>query len=434
MTSTTTSTPPMLAVAQASTPSSPSAFASSSRLSETPVKQETHHIALADACSNSSKKRKLIDERDDHDEDVDDSSSSPSASPSKSSNTGGRRKASDEERKARLEARQARNRLSAQYSRERKKAYVETLEGSLNALKAENTLLRQQREQDQALQQTLDAKLKDAQLRVNTLETILRTLAPSLVPLLGPSSLLSLPSSSNPSVLATSPASSLAPQFDAGLSANLASASVQDNSSASKEVPLSLAIAAPASTVSTPFSFGTLAQQSSNEGVRLPAAEATCSDAPSCRQDAELEQSQQRMPSHSLRVSLANKVPSKRPETTSMSTAAASSIKDTLLPARSEFLHQSSRRRSRPAPKSLCLSTSSKPRQPALPVKLRLCSPILSTSTPNSPTVTRRLRLKIKVPRRLPPRLNLYLWARAMQQQQETPCDQQAPLQVTSQA
>lgn len=264
----------MFAVAQASTPSSPSAFASSSRLSETPVKQETHHIALADACSNSSKKRKLIDERDDHDEDVDDSSSSPSASPSKSSNTGGRRKASDEERKARLEARQARNRLSAQYSRERKKAYVETLEGSLNALKAENTLLRQQREQDQALQQTLDAKLKDAQLRVNTLETILRTLAPSLVPLLGPSSLLSLPSSSNPSVLATSPASSLAPQFDAGLSANLASASVQDNSSASKEVPLSLAIAAPASTVSTPFSFGTLAQQSSNEGVRLPAADA----------------------------------------------------------------------------------------------------------------------------------------------------------------
>lgn len=197
---------------------------------------------------------------------------------------------------------------------------------------------------------------------------------------------------------------------------------------------MSLAIAAPASTVSTPFSFGTLAQQSSNEGVRLPAAEATCSDAPSCRQDAELEQSQQRMPSHSLRVSLANKVPSKRPETTSMSTAAASSIKDTLLPARSVFLHQSSRRRSRPAPKSLCLSTSSKPRQPALPVKLRLCSPILSTSTPNSPTVTRRLRLKIKVPRRLPPRLNLYLWARAMQQQQETPCDQQAPLQVTSQA
>ncbi|GAC93790.1 hypothetical protein PHSY_001355 [Pseudozyma hubeiensis SY62] len=166
----------------------PSALASSSRHSETSVKQETFGFNSAESSPNS-KKRKVIHDQDDDDEqddehDLDDSASS-SASPSKSSHIGGRRKASDEERKARLEARQARNRLSAQYSRERKKAYVETLEGSLNDLKAENTLLRQQREQDQSVRQALDAKLNEAQLRVTTLETILRTVAPSLIPLLG---------------------------------------------------------------------------------------------------------------------------------------------------------------------------------------------------------------------------------------------------------
>lgn len=114
------------------------------------------------------------DDEDNDDEENDlDESSSASNSPSKAANTGGRRKASDEERKARLEARQARNRLSAQYSRERKKAYMEQLEGSINALKTENTLLRQQRDQDQLVRQSLESKLKEAQIRVHTLETIL---------------------------------------------------------------------------------------------------------------------------------------------------------------------------------------------------------------------------------------------------------------------
>ncbi|KAJ9480007.1 hypothetical protein PHBOTO_003769, partial [Pseudozyma hubeiensis] len=251
--------------------STPPALASSSRSPEASVKQETLGFISADSSSNN-KKRKVIHDQDEDNEaqddehDLDDTASS-SSSPSKSSHTGGRRKASDEERKARLEARQARNRLSAQYSRERKKAYVETLEGSLNDLKAENTLLRQQREQDQSVRQALDAKLNEAQLRVTTLETILRTVAPSLIPLLGPSSSSSsLPSSSTPSALAASSASTLASQLDAGLSANLASALVQNNGSASKEVALPLAIAAPASTASSPLSFATLSQQTSNEG------------------------------------------------------------------------------------------------------------------------------------------------------------------------
>ncbi|TKY84579.1 hypothetical protein EX895_006481 [Sporisorium graminicola] len=250
---------------------SPSAAASSSRLPETPVKNEALNALLTDSASSSNKKRKITedDDEDTDDEDCDESSTS-AASPSKPSHTGGRKRASDEERKARLEARQARNRLSAQYSRERKKAYVEQLEGSLNSLNAENTLLRQQRQDEQALRQALEAKLKDSQLRVTTLETILRTVAPSLIPLLGSlsssssSSSLSLPSSSS-SAFAASSTSTLAPQFDAGLSANLASALVQNNGLASKEVSLPPAIAAPASTASSSLSLDTLSQQSSNE-------------------------------------------------------------------------------------------------------------------------------------------------------------------------
>lgn len=417
---------------------SPSAIASSSRLLETPVKKEASEPTLSENTS-SSKKRKISEYNDDQEadeEDLEDSSFS-SASPSKPSNTGGRRKASDEERKARLEARQARNRLSAQYSRERKKAYVEQLEGTVNSLKAENTSLRSQRDQDQLVRQTLEAQLKDSQLRINTLETILRTVAPSLVPLLMSSS--SSPSSSissSSSAPAAPSTSAIAPQLDAGLSADIASALVQNNGLTNKAVSLPLAIAAPASTASSSLSLGTSSQQTLNEGVRLPAAEATCSDAPSLFRDAELEQSQQRMSSLSSMVSLAPKfLPRQGLEATSMSMAAALSTKVTPSLVRSVSSHQSSRRRSRPAPASLCLSIPSKRRQPVLPVKLKLSSPTLSTSTPSSPTVTRRLRLKIKVPRRLPPRLNLYLWARTMQQQQQLAlCDPQAPLQVTSQA
>ncbi|EST09528.2 Basic-leucine zipper domain protein [Kalmanozyma brasiliensis GHG001] len=216
------------------TTTSPSiAVPSSSRLPETPVKKEFPEATLAGSTS-SSKKRKVTDAREDDGSDQSDDEelqdSSRSASPSKPTNTGGRRKASDEERKARLEARQARNRLSAQYSRERKKAYVDQLEGSLNALKAENTLLRQQREQEQLLRQALDTKLRDSQIRVHTLETILRTVAPSLVPLLASSSSSSssIPISSSPAFAASS-SSSIAPQLDAGLSADFATALLQNN-------------------------------------------------------------------------------------------------------------------------------------------------------------------------------------------------------------
>ncbi|GAK65538.1 uncharacterized protein PAN0_009c3755 [Moesziomyces antarcticus] len=195
--------------------------------------------------TSSAKKRKMDESHDDEDDDDEendlDESSSASNSPSKAANTGGRRKASDEERKARLEARQARNRLSAQYSRERKKAYMEQLEGSINALKTENTLLRQQRDQDQLVRQSLESKLKEAQIRVHTLETILRTVAPSLVPLLmsssSSSSSVSLPSAS--SANAASSTSSTAPQLAAESSADLASALLQN--------------AVPAADVFTPF-------------------------------------------------------------------------------------------------------------------------------------------------------------------------------------
>ena len=420
---------------------SSSTIASSSRLPETPIKKETSETSLSDP-NSSSKKRRISESNDDQEDDDDEEdlgdSSFASASPSKPSNTGGRRKASDEERKARLEARQARNRLSAQYSRERKKAYVEQLEGSVNTLKAENTLLRSQRDQDQLIRQTLEAKLKDSQLRIDTLETIIRTVAPSLVPLLMSSSSSSSSSSStvSSSAFAAPSTSAIASQLDAGLSADLAYSLLQNTGLTNKEVSLPLAIAAPASTASSSLSLGTSSQQTSNEGVRLPAAEATCSDAPSLYRDAELEQSQQRMSSHSSMVPLVPKsLPRQRLEAMSMSMAAALSTKVTHSPVRLVSSHQSSRRRSRPALASLCLSYPSKRRQPVLPVKLRLSSPTLSTSTPSSPTVTRRLRLKIKVPRRLPPRLNLYLWARAMlQQQQQALCDPQAPLQVSSQA
>ncbi|CBQ73912.1 conserved hypothetical protein [Sporisorium reilianum SRZ2] len=284
MTDTTTSASAMSVpstVSSTSSSSSPSTTASSSRLPQTPVKKEATEGSLADSTS-SSKKRKINNDDDDDQEDMDDddcdeSSFSSAASPSKPNHTGGRRKASDEERKARLEARQARNRLSAQYSRERKKAYVEQLEGSVNTLKAENTLLRQQREDDLVLRHALDAKLKESQLRVATLESILRTVAPSLVPLLGSSSLSSSSSSSSPSssssAFAASSSSTLAPQFDAGLSATLASALMQNNGLVNKEVPLPLTIAAPPSTASSTLSLDTLSHQSSNEGVRLPAAD-----------------------------------------------------------------------------------------------------------------------------------------------------------------
>ncbi|SPO32574.1 uncharacterized protein UTRI_04318 [Ustilago trichophora] len=247
--------------------SSPSAIASSSRLPETPIKKEASDVALNS--TSSTKKRKIVDDQDedDEDEDLDDSFSSAASSSKPNTNTGGRRKASDEERKARLEARQARNRLSAQYSRERKKAYVEQLEGSVNTLKGENTLLRQQHDQDQLARQALETKLKDSQIRINTLETILRTVAPSLVPLLMSSS------SSPPSTLSSfssAPAapstSAIAPQLDAGLSADLASALLQNAGLTGKEVSLPLAIAAPASTASSSLSLGTLSQQTLNEG------------------------------------------------------------------------------------------------------------------------------------------------------------------------
>ncbi|SJX63752.1 uncharacterized protein SRS1_14500 [Sporisorium reilianum f. sp. reilianum] len=283
MTDTTTSAsamPVSSTVSSTSSSSSPSTTASSSRLLETPVKKEATEGSLADSTS-SSKKRKINNDDDEDQEDMDDddcdeSSFSSAASPSKPNHTGGRRKASDEERKARLEARQARNRLSAQYSRERKKAYVEQLEGSVNTLKAENTLLRQQREDDLVLRHALDAKLKESQLRVATLESILRTVAPSLVPLLGSSSLSSSSSSSpssSSSAFAASSSSTLAPQFDAGLSATLASALMQNNGLVNKEVSLPLTIAAPPSTASSTLSLDTLSHQSSNEGVRLPAAD-----------------------------------------------------------------------------------------------------------------------------------------------------------------
>lgn len=406
-----------------SSSTSPSAVASSSRLPETPVKKDVSDAAQTDS-SSSSKKRARVDA--DEDDDLHDSSST--STPSKPA-TGNRRRATDEERKARLEARQARNRLSAQYSRERKKAYVEQLEGSVNTLKAENALLRQQRDQDQLIRQALEAKLKDAQLRIDTFENLLRTV------LLPSSSSSSSSASFVPSsAFAASPTSAVAPQIDAGLSADLVSALFQNNVLANKEVSLPVTIAAPASTASSSLSLGTSGQQSSNEGVRLPAAEATCSDAPSSHEGAELEQSQQRMSSLSSMVLLATKLPLEGKEAMSMPTAAALSSKDAPLLTRTTSSQQSSRRRSRPS-RALCLSIPSKSPKQALPVKLRFSSPTLSTSTaPSSPTVTRRLRLKIKVPKRLPPRLNLYLWARSMKQQQQVLSEQQAPMQVTSQA
>lgn len=434
MSSTTTAASTPL-LPQPSTASS-SVIASSSRFPETPDKKDVSGSVLTDP-SSSNKKRKVLDTQDDDeadDEDLDDSLSS-SASPSRPANTGGRRRPSDEERKARLEARQARNRISAQSSRERKKAYVDQLEKLVNTLKAENTSLRQQRDQDHLVRQSLEAKHKDSQIRIHTLETILRTVAPSLGPLLVSSSSSSSPLASTSPALAAPSTSTIAPQFDAGVSAEIASVLLQSNGLATKEESLPLAIAAPASTASPSLSFGTSGQQTSNEGVRLPAAEATCSDAPSLYRDAELEQSQQRMSSLSSTVSLATKLlPRQGLEAMSMSMAAALPTKDSLLQVRSAPSQQSSRRRSQRAPASLCLSIPSKRRQPVLPVKLKLSSPTLSTSTPSLPTVTRRLRLKIKVPRRLPPRLNVYLWARTMQQQQQALRDQQAPLQVTSQA
>ncbi|KAJ1035362.1 hypothetical protein NDA13_000782 [Ustilago tritici] len=219
---------------------SSSTIASSSRLPETPIKKETSETSLSDP-NSSSKKRRISESNDDQEDDDDEEdlgdSSFASASPSKPSNTGGRRKASDEERKARLEARQARNRLSAQYSRERKKAYVEQLEGSVNTLKAENTLLRSQRDQDQLIRQTLEAKLKDSQLRIDTLETIIRTVAPSLVPFLMSSSSSSSSSSStvSSSAFAAPSTSAIASQLDAGLSADLAYSLLQNTGLTNKE-------------------------------------------------------------------------------------------------------------------------------------------------------------------------------------------------------
>lgn len=277
----------------------------------------------------------------------------------------GRRKASDPERRARLEARQARNRLSAQYSRERKKAYMDELESSVSALKSDNASLRQQKEQETVVRKTLEVKLKDCESRISSLENLIRNLV-------------------NPSVSASPASFTLSPSVSAFL---------QSVDSSHKSGTCPPTIAAPASIGSPLPSSGTSVQQTSNEDVRLPAAEATCSDAPSPR-DAELEQSQQRMSSLSstvLQVQNLQPLEERRSKSTSIMAAASSKVRPAL---------------------SVLSTTPQTCRSRPMHLKLKVFSPTSSTS-PKLVT-RRRLLLRIKVPRRLPAPLMRYLLVRSM--------------------
>lgn len=338
-------------------------------------------LGSASSMSSPNKKRR-IDQPSDGDIDFDDSAVSPEsdASPSKS----GRRKATDPERRARLEARQARNRLSAQYSRERKKAYMDELEGSVSALKSENDTLRKQAASDALIRTALEAKLKDCESRVSSLENLIRNLV-------------------NPSKSASPATFTLAPTVSAVL---------QSVNNAHKSGTCPSTIAAPASIGSLSPSSGTLVQQSLNEDVRLPAAEATCSDAPSHR-DAELGQSQQRMSSlRSMVLPVQRLQPVERKRASSTSMAAASSQTRFNL--------------------STLVNTSQLSRSRRMHLKLNLSSPTTSTSL--KLVTRRRLVLRIKVPRRLPAPLTRYLLARSLRHQQLAQQEHQTPATVSTMA
>ncbi|PWY98266.1 hypothetical protein BCV70DRAFT_213011 [Testicularia cyperi] len=282
-----------------SSPSSSATASSSSTpatvmigLPQTPFKTE---LDTDSSSLSSDKKRKgspLASQLDSADDDLDDSLSLADSSPSKSKAPSSRSKPMDPERRARLEARQARNRLSAQYSRERKKAHMESLESTVTTLKSENEQLKQQHDQDTLLRQSLEAKIKGYEAHICSLQAIVRTLLPST------SSLPSNSSASATAVAGSLPSSSTAlsvetetgPRFTAlPQDAHIATTNPGSLSSTT--------IAAPASVSPATLPSGRLVQQTSNEDVRLPAAEAICSDAPSLCRDAELEQSQQRMSS-----------------------------------------------------------------------------------------------------------------------------------------
>jgi hypothetical protein len=109
------------------------------------------------------------------------SAGSPASSSSHTQLAGSKRKASgkpiDPERAARLEARQARNRASAQISRDRKKAALEGLESELDSLRRDNAAL-----------QARAAEAQRLETRVAALENLVRCLLQAGAPPLGSAS------------------------------------------------------------------------------------------------------------------------------------------------------------------------------------------------------------------------------------------------------
>lgn len=331
--------------------------------------------ATASASSPSKKRRLELAMKSESDADE---PSSPDTCPS--SSKPGPRKSTDPERRARLEARQARNRLSAQYSRERKKAYMDELENSVSTLKSENSLLRQQREQDAAVRKALEGKLQTCESRISSLETLIRNLA-------------------HPSTSASPGSFTLDPSV---------SALLQDVNDVHKSGTSCTTVAAPASIPSLSPSSDISSSQTLDEDVRLPAVEATCSDAPSLR-DAELEQSQQRTSLPHPTV-LMKQVSLERIGLLSMSMAAASSP---TRPDLSTILTVPQLSRSRPT----CL-------------KLKVSFP--SSSTSPKLVSRRRLLLRIKVPRRLPQPLMRYLLARSLRSRQSEQQQQQTSVAIST--
>ncbi|PWN47845.1 hypothetical protein IE53DRAFT_412751 [Violaceomyces palustris] len=103
-------------------------------------------------------------------------SSNSTPPPSIAAGGSGRKKPTDAERKARLEARQARNRQSAQISRERKKAHMEELEVNNASLKLENDSLKKQLQAGASIRSQLESRVKELDSRVHGLESLIKEL------------------------------------------------------------------------------------------------------------------------------------------------------------------------------------------------------------------------------------------------------------------
>ncbi|KDN52800.1 hypothetical protein K437DRAFT_292719, partial [Tilletiaria anomala UBC 951] len=176
------------------------------------------------------------------------------------------------ERIARLEARQARNRASAQASRDKKKAFISTLEVEHKQLCKENVMLKQENA-------AMNNKMSSLENRLKAMESMIKSI---LDPASGQSSLVSLPSIAPcipSSVASTSISSTTALNLttDAASSTTFAtapSAAPSSSSLATTSTSLSVAPAAPFAAPHIKQEPVASWTEGSESSARLPAVEA----------------------------------------------------------------------------------------------------------------------------------------------------------------